>query len=155
MKNIINIKIKYISILIGISGLIPFGFPLIENVSENFFLNIEVIKFTIWYGIIILSFLSGTYWGLSLSFFIKKNKNLFYILPILSLIPFFMAFSAILVPNFTNIIFLILGFSICQVLDEILYYLKYIYSWYILLRRFLTLVVVTILIYYYINFSNE
>ena len=154
MKNIINIKIKYYSILIGILGLMPFGVPLFENTLINSFFKIELIKFTIWYGIIILSFLSGIYWGLSINFLIKINNQFIYILLISSLIPFFIAFSAMLAPNFTNIILLILGFCVCQVLDEILYHLKYIFSWYIFLRRFLTVVVVTLLIYYYIIISN-
>jgi hypothetical protein len=64
------------------------------------------------------------------------------------------AVMAVIVSNYLNIIFLVVGFLICQILDEILFTHKVYSKWYIQLRRFLTVVVVTLMIYYYINFSN-
>ena len=54
----------------------------------------------------------------------------------------------------TNIIFLVIGFLFCQILDEILFSYGFHFNWYIRLRRFLTVVVVTLMIYYYILFIN-
>ena len=154
MKNLMQTKIKYISITIGLLGLIPYGLPLIEKYGLVNFFDIKIINFTIWYGIAILCFLSGTYWGLSINALIKGNSNLNYLLPALSIIPFFFAIVTVIVSNYLNIIFLVIGFLICQILDEILFLLKFHFNWYVRLRRFLTVVVVTLMIYYYIQFSN-
>ena len=154
MKNLIHKKNKYIITIIGLLGLIPYGLPIMEkNGLVNFF-EIKTIDLTIWYGITILCFLSGVYWGLSINIRIKNNSKLNYLLPALSIIPFMFAIIAVIVSNYLNIIFLVVGFLICQILDEILFQYKVYLNWYILLRRFLTVVVVTLMIYYYINFSD-
>ena len=147
-------KIKYISITVGLLGLIPYGLPLIEKYFIINFFEIKTINFTIWYGITILSFLSGIYWGLSINALINNNSDLNHLLPALSIIPFFFAIGTVIVSNYLNIIFLVIGFLLCQILDEILYSYKFYFDWYIRLRRFLTVVVVTLMIYYYIQFSN-
>ena len=154
MKNLMHSKIKYISITIGLLGLIPYGLPLIEKCGLVNFFEIKTINFTIWYGITILSFLCGIYWGLSINALFKNNFELNYLLPALSIIPFFFAIGAIIVSNYLNIIFLVIGFLFCQILDEILFSYKFYFNWYIQLRRFLTVVVVTLMIYYYIYYSN-
>ena len=69
-------KIKYISITVGLLGLIPYGLLLIEKYFFINFFEIKTINFTIWYGITILSFLSGIYWGLSINALIKNNSDL-------------------------------------------------------------------------------
>ena len=154
MKNLIHKKNKYIITIIGLLGLIPYGLPIMEkNGLVNFF-EIKTIDLTIWYGITILCFLSGVYWGLSINILIKNNSKLNYLLPALSIIPFMFAIIAVIVSNYLNIIFLVVGFLICQILDEILFKYKIYFNWYILLRRFLTVVVVTLMIYYYIILSN-
>ena len=149
-----HIKIKYITITIGLLGLIPYGLPLIQNYEFINYYEIKTINFTIWYGITILCFLSGVYWGLSINALIKNFSNLNYLLPVLSVIPFIFAIGALIASSFINIIFLVTGFLICQILDEISYSHKLYFSWYIVLRRFLTVVVVTLLIYYYIIYSD-
>ena len=154
MKNLIHKKIKYISIIIGLLGLIPYGLPIMEKNGFVDFFEIKTIDLTIWYGIIILCFLSGIYWGLSINISIKNNSKLNYLLPALSIIPFMFALAAVIAANYLNIIFLVIGFLICQILDEILFRHKIYFNWYILLRRFLTVVVVTLMIYYYITHSN-
>tara|TARA_B100000900_G_C20534948_1_gene697978 strand:+ start:674 stop:1141 length:468 start_codon:yes stop_codon:yes gene_type:complete len=154
MKNLIHKKIKYISIIIGLLGLIPYGLPLIEKYDLIDFIEIKTIDLTIWYGITILCFLSGIYWGFSINALIKNNSKLNYLLPALSIIPFMFAVGAVIVTDYLNIIFLVIGFLICQILDEILFAQKFHFNWYILLRRFLTLVVVTSMIYYYIDLRN-
>ena len=154
MKNLINKKNKYIITIIGLLGLIPYGLPIMEKNGFVDFFEIKTIDLTIWYGITILCFLSGVYWGLSINILIKNNSKLNYLLPALSIIPFMFAIIAVIVSNYLNIIFLVVGFLICQILDEILFQYKVYLNWYILLRRFLTVVVVTLMIYYYIEFSD-
>ena len=154
MKNLIYKKNKYIITIIGLLGLLPYGLPIIEKNGFVDFFEIKTIDLTIWYGITILCFLSGVYWGLSINILIKNNFKLNYLLPALSIIPFMFAIIAVIVSNYLNIIFLVVGFLICQILDEILFKYKVYLNWYILLRRFLTVVVVTLMIYYYIKFSN-
>ena len=101
-----------------------------------------------------MSFLSGIYWGLSINALIKNNSDLNYLLPALSIIPFSFAIGTVIVSNYLNIIFLVIGFLLCQILDEILFLYNVYFNWYIRLRRFLTVVVVTLMIYYYIYLSN-
>ena len=154
MKNLIHQKNKHIITIIGLLGLIPYGLPIMEKIGLVDFFEIKILDLTIWYGITILCFLSGIYWGLSINISIKNDSKLNYILPALSIIPFMLAFITVIVSNYLKIIFLVIGFLICQILDEILFKYKIYFNWYILLRRFLTVVVVTLMIYYYIKFSN-
>ena len=154
MKNLIHKKNKYIITTIGLLGLIPYGLPIMEKNGLVDFFEIKTIDLTIWYAITILCFLSGIYWGLSIIITIKNYSKLNYLLPVLSIIPFMFAIIAITVSNYLNIIFLVLGFLICQILDEMLFKYKVYSNWYILLRRYLTVVVVTLMIYYYIIHSN-
>ena len=154
MKNLTHKKNKYIITIIGLLGLIPYALPIMEKNGLVDFFEIKTIDLTIWYGITILCFLSGVYWGLSINILIKNNSKLNYLLPALSIIPFMFAIIAVIVSNYLNIIFLVIGFLICQILDEILFKFKVYFNWYILLRRFLTVMVVTSMIYYYIVSSN-
>tara|TARA_Y100000287_G_scaffold149795_1_gene125076 strand:+ start:74 stop:547 length:474 start_codon:yes stop_codon:yes gene_type:complete len=156
MNNLMHTKIKYILIVIGLLGLIPFGLPLVENsLWVRISTGLNRIDFALFYGTTILCFLSGIFWGLSINVLITNNSNLNYLLPALSIIPFFFAIGAILFFNIKlKIIFLVIGFLICQILDEILFAQKFHLNWYILLRRFLTVVVVTLMICYYILFNN-
>ena len=154
MKNLIYKKNKYILIIIGLLGLIPYGLPIMEKNGLVDFFEIKILDLTIWYGITILCFLSGIYWGLSINNNIKDNRKFNYLLTASSIIPFVFALLAVIVSNYLNIIFLVIGFLICQILDEILFKQKIYFNWYILLRRFLTVVVVTLMIYYYIKSSN-
>ena len=154
MKNLIHKKNKYIITIIGLLGLIPYGLPIMEKNGLVDFFEIKTIDLTIWYGITILCFLSGVYWGLSINILIKNDSKLNYLLPAFSIIPFMFAIIAVIVSNYLNIIFIVVGFLICQILDEILFTHKFHFNWYIRLRRFLTVVVVTLMIYYYIGYSN-
>ena len=135
-------------------GIIPYGLPLIEKYGLVNISEIKTINFTIWYGITILSFLCGIYWGLSINALIKNNSDLNYLLPPLSIIPLSFAIGTVIVSDYLNIIFLVIGFVLCQILDEILFSYNVYFNWYIQLRRFLTVVVVTLMIYYYIQKIN-
>ena len=72
MKNLIHKKNKYIITIIGLLGLIPYGLPIMEKNGLVDFFEIKTIDLTIWYGITILCFLSGVYWGLSINIHIKN-----------------------------------------------------------------------------------
>lgn len=147
-----NIKTNNRKIIIVLSflGLIPFIYPLIpiEKTSINF--GFVSIKFTIYYGITILCFLSGIYWGFGISFSFKENSNHNYFCA-LSMIPFFIGIFSIFLDNYNNILLLILGFITCQIFDESLFKLNVYDKWYLILRRILTISVVTILFFIYIN----
>ena len=58
MKNLIHKKIKYILIIIGLLGLIPYGLPFMGKYGLEDIFEIKIIDLTIWYGITILCFLS-------------------------------------------------------------------------------------------------
>ena len=88
MKNLIYKKNKYILIIIGVLGLIPYGLPLMEKNGLEDVFETKILDLTILYGITILCFLSGIYWGLSINIPIKNNSKLSYLLPVLSIIPF-------------------------------------------------------------------
>ena len=97
MNNLMHTKIKYILIVIGLLGLIPFGLPLVENsLWVRISTGLNRIDFALFYGTTILCFLSGIFWGLSINVLITNNSNLNYLLPALSIIPFFFAIGAIL-----------------------------------------------------------
>ena len=80
MKNLIYKKNKYILIIIGLLGLIPYGLPIMEKNGLVDFFEIKILDLTIWYGITILCFLSGIYWGLSINNNIKDNQKFNYLL---------------------------------------------------------------------------
>ena len=76
MKNLIHKKNKYIITIIGLLGLIPYGLPIMEKNGLVDFFEIKTIDLTVWYGITILCFLSGVYWGLSINNLIKNDSKL-------------------------------------------------------------------------------
>ena len=98
MKNLIHKKNKYFITIIGLLGLIPYGLPIMEKNGLVAFFEIKTIDLTIWYGITILCFLSGVYWGLSINIHIKNNSKLNYLLPALSIIPFISSTTPLTTP---------------------------------------------------------
>ena len=70
------------------------------------------------------------------------------------MIPFFIGLSAIFIKNYKNALILIVGFLVCQIFDENLYKLNFYEKWYLSLRRILTFIVVSILIFIYIKYGN-
>ena len=146
LKNINNIP--FVPIILGILGLLPFIFPLICILfslhSINYFINLSFI-----YGALILSFLGSIYWGYALNInqsHLRPNSFYFW-----SIIPFFFGWSYFLLEKKYGCIFIIFGFLICQIIDEIMFYYNFFPKWFIFLRRILTALVVSSLIYYYIK----
>ena len=136
-----------ITILIGIMGLFPFIFGLVDlwvNKNELLF-KINLPKY---YGAIILTFLGSKYWGiiLNLNSIKKISTKLKVGIIIWSISPSIIAITVLLIQSSFSIIILALGFILCQIIDELLYKKNAFPHWYIILRRILTLIVVKILI---------
>ena len=136
-----------IMILIGILGLLPFVFGLVDlwiNKNELIFKS-NLPKF---YGAIILSFLGSKYWGIILNLNnIKKISNQLKVsIVIWSILPSIIAITVLIIQSSVSIIILSLGFLSCQIVDELLYNKIDFPYWYIILRRILTLIVLIILI---------
>ena len=136
-----------IMILIGILGLLPFVFGLVDlwiNKNELIF-KINLPKY---YGAIILTFLGSKYWGIILNLNnIKKISNQLKVsIVIWSILPSIIAITVLIIQSSVSIIILSLGFLSCQIVDELLYNKIEFPYWYIILRRILTLIVLIILI---------
>ena len=136
-----------IMILIGILGLLPFVFGLVDlwiNKNELIF-KINLPKY---YGVIILTFLGSKYWGIILNLHsIKKISNELKVgIIIWSILPSILALTVLIIQSSFSIIILALGFISCQIIDELFYNKISFPYWYIILRRILTLVVLIILI---------
>ena len=136
-----------IMILIGILGLLPFVFGLVDlwiNKNELIF-KINLPKY---YGAIILTFLGSKYWSIILNLNnIKKISNQLKVsIVIWSILPSIIAITVLIIQSSVSIIILSLGFLSCQIVDELLYNKIDFPYWYIILRRILTLIVLIILI---------
>ena len=145
--------LNIIPILIGILGLTPYLMLYLNNFLSiyNFFYLMNLV---LTYTTLILSFMGAIYWGLGLSrimdnYFIKKLKFEFFF--IFSIFPFFLGVSFFVFEQKIGVILLIIGFTFCQLIDEYIYFNILMMKWYIILRRFLTVIVVSNLIYCYIN----
>ena len=146
-KNKLLNKNEKLFILISILGLLPFFMGLLDllfNKSNLFFL----VNLPKYYGSIILTFLGAIYWGSMLNLPSKRlipKKIQSYII-IWSVIPSILAITILSTKNNLSILILSICFLICQLIDEIC--IKYLLfpSWYLPLRRILTLIVVIVLI---------
>lgn len=140
-----------IMILIGVLGLFPFIFGLVDlwvNKNELFF-KINLPKY---YGAIILTFLGSKYWGIILNLH-GKNKlsnQLEVNIIIWSILPSILGIIVLSIQNSFSIIILAFGFILSQIIDELLYNRINLPYWYLMLRRALTSLVLVILICTYI-----
>ena len=140
-----------IMILIGVLGLFPFIFGLVDlwvNKNELLF-KINLPKY---YGAIILTFLGSKYWGiiLNLNGKNKLSNQLEVNIIIWSILPSILGIIVLSIQNSFSIIILALGFILCQIIDELLYNRINLPYWYLVLRRALTSLVLVILICTYI-----
>ena len=142
-------------ILLGIFGLLPFLFGLIDLLLNkgNLFFVINLPKY---YGSIILTFLGAVYWGIILN---DSHKNLIsekfktYIV-CWSIIPSLWSSLILIFNHNITIIILAICYIIVQFVDEfIIKYFKFP-IWYLFLRRSLTIIVVFILIFSYFLTRN-
>ena len=130
--------------------MLPFFFGLIDLLlnKDNLFFVINLPKY---YGSIILTFLGAVYWGIILN---DSHKNLItekvktYII-CWSIIPSLWSGLILIFNHNITIIILALCFIIVQFVDEfIIKYFKFP-IWYLFLRRLLTIIVISILIFSY------
>ena len=140
-----------ITILIGIMGLFPFIFGLVDlwvNKNELLF-KINLPKY---YGAIILTFLGSKYWGIILNSHGKnKLSNQMEVnIIIWSILPSILGIIVLSIQNSFSIIILAFGFILSQIIDELLYNRINLPYWYLMLRRALTSLVLVILICTYI-----
>ena len=140
-----------IMILIGVLGLFPFIFGLVDlwvNKNELLF-KINLPKY---YGAIILTFLGSKYWGiiLNLNGKNKLSNQLEVNIIIWSILPSILGIIVLSIQNSFSIIILAFGFILSQIIDELLYNRINLPYWYLMLRRALTSLVLVILICTYI-----
>ena len=156
MKKIFKLNINLTSlelklVIIGFLGLIPLIFGLIDLIinKSNYFFLINIPKV---YGVIILTFLGGIYWGIILnppnSIFLSKNLLNYTIL--WSITPSILGLIIFTIDTSYSLIFLSFGFCLCQTIDEFFYKRSFFSYNYIVMRRILTFFVISILIFSYI-----
>ena len=148
-KNLLN-KSEKLFIFIGLLGLFPFFIGLLDLLinKNNLFFVVHLPKY---YGSIILTFLGAIYWGSILNL-VRKNlipEQIKFFIIIWSVIPSILAITILTMKSNFSLLLLSMGFLLCQLVDEICYKFLLFPSWYLPLRRTLTLFVFLILIYSY------
>ena len=142
-------KIPTGALILGLSGVIPFGWGAVTLVSEEAF-NFGIENFgarfvgpliQLSYGIIILCFMSGVLWGFATKMD-EKNGSLGYIL---SVLPALWAFLSMGRGPISDTISLIVGFLAVLLIDRHFYLLKLTPLWWMNLRTPLTFLVISLL----------
>ena len=148
-KNLLN-KSEKLFIFLGLLGLFPFFIGLLDLLinKNNFFFVVHLPKY---YGSIILTFLGAIYWGSILNLVIKSlvPEQIKFCIIIWSVTPSILAITILTMKSNFSLLLLSMSFLLCQLVDEICYKFLLFPSWYLPLRRTLTLFVVLILIYSY------
>ena len=144
-------KFEQLTILFGILGLIPFIIGIIDLYcnSPNLLLVINIPKN---YGVIIFTFLGSIYWGIIIKSKQRdglSNKFKFFTI-IWSIIPSIFGFIILVISQSFSIIILAFGFIILHIIDEFYNNILSFPQWYVILRRALSLIVITILICSYL-----
>ncbi len=152
--NTLNIS-KKLMIILGVFGLIPFFIGIIDiwiN-KQNFYFFINIPKY---YGAIILTFLGGIYWGVALNLSNTKiiNNKLTLFLISWSIIPSIFSFYALYTEQIVSVLILSLGFILALLIDEILNNYLNFSKWYLYLRRFLSIIVIIVLVSSYLILSE-
>ena len=148
-KNLLN-KSEKLFIFLGLLGLFPFFIGLLDLLinKNNLFFVVHLPKY---YGSIILTFLGAIYWGFILNL-VRKSlvpEQIKFCIIIWSVTPSILAITILTMKSNFSLLLLSMGFLLCQLVDEICYKFLLFPSWYLPLRRILTLFVVLILIYSY------
>ncbi len=143
-------KSEKLFIFIGLLGLFPFSIGLLDLLinKNNLFFVVNLPKY---YGSIILTFLGAIYWGSILNL-PRENlvtEQIRFCIIIWSVAPSILAIIILTMKSNFSLLLLSIGFLLCQLVDEICYKFLLFPSWYLPLRRTLTLFVVLILIYSY------
>ncbi len=148
-KNLLN-KSEKLFIFLGLLGLFPFFIGLLDLLinKNNLFFVVHLPKY---YGSIILTFLGAIYWGSILNL-VRKSfvpEQIKFCIIIWSVTPSILAITILTMKSNFSLLLLSMSFLLCQLVDEICYKFLLFPSWYLPLRRTLTLFVVLILIYSY------
>ena len=148
-KNLLN-KSEKLFIFLGLLGLFPFFIGLLDLLTNknNLIFGVHLPKY---YGSIILTFLGAIYWGSILNL-VRKSlvpEQIKFCIIIWSVTPSILAITILTMKSNFSLLLLSMGFLLCQLVDEICYKFLLFPSWYLPLRRTLTLFVVLILIYSY------
>ena len=121
-------------ILLSILGIIPFYFELIFYLFSSEIYNNSILKIrgaTIFYGVLIISFLSGMHWERIIS----QKKIKFYILPMIPIILLWTSF--LFSPNYNFYTLIIIGLLWCLYMDVIFF--KKISHWFVKMRIIITI----------------
>ncbi len=148
-KNLLN-KSEKLFIFIALLGLFPFFIGLLDLLinKNNLFFVVHLPKY---YGSIILTFLGAIYWGFILNL-VRKSfipEGIKFVIIIWSVTPSILAITILTLKSNFSLLLLSIGFLLCQLVDEICNKFLYFPSWYLPLRRTLTLLVIPILTYSY------
>ena len=121
-------------IILSILGIIPFYFELIFYLFSSEIYNNSILKIrgaTIFYGVLIICFLSGMHWERIIS----QKKIKFYILPMIPIILLWTSFLFSTNYNFYTLI--IIGLLWCLYMDVIFF--KKISHWFVKMRIIITI----------------
>ena len=148
-KNLLN-KSEKLFVFLGLLGLFPFFIGLLDLLvnKNNLFFVVHLPKY---YGSIILTFLGAIYWGFILNL-VRKSlvpEQIKFCIIIWSVTPSILAITILTMKSNFSLLLLSISFLLCQLIDEICNKFLFFPSWYLPLRRTLTLFVVLILIYSY------
>mgnify|MGYP001161203851 CR=1 FL=1 len=127
--------------VLGIAGLVPF-FLLVffPNFTKMLF---EPSSGLVVYGALILSFLGGAVWGLTLnSVDTFPRKHIFLIIAV---VPSLLGWVCIFLPTRYGVFALICFFTMMLIIDYALYRSGHTESWYMTFRFYLTISVISIL----------
>ena len=143
-------KSEKLFVFLGLLGLFPFFVGLLDLLinKNNLFFVVHLPKY---YGSIILTFLGAIYWGFILNL-VRKSlvpEQIKFCIIIWSVTPSILAITILTIKSNFSLLLLSMSFLLCQLVDEICYKFLLFPSWYLPLRRTLTLFVVLILIYSY------
>ena len=126
---------------LGVAGLVPFCLlGLFPNFAK---ISFEPLSGLVVYGALILSFLGGAVWGLSLhsvETFPRKYPFL-----IIAVAPSLLGWVCVFLPIGYGVFALICFFTLMLLIDFALYRAGQIESWYIKFRLYLTISVISIL----------
>ena len=143
------LKIPTGALILGLSGVLPFGWGAVTLLSEDAF-NYGIENFgarfvgpliQLSYGVIILCFMSGVLWGFATKMD-EKNGSQGYIL---SVLPALWAFLSMGRGPISDTISLIVGFLAVLLIDRHFYLLKLTPLWWMNLRTPLTFLVISLL----------
>jgi len=136
-----QVTARKLIIVLGIAGLVPFCLlGLFPNFVKMFF---EPLSGLVVYGALILSFLGGAVWGLSLNSADKFPRK--YIFLIIAVVPSLFGWVCVFLPTKYGIFALICFFTMMLVIDYALYGAGQIEGWYMKFRFYLTVSVISIL----------